>query len=433
MTERNERRQIIIGVNALGLGQRPSAWQSESLNATSIISAAHWTEVARIAERGALDALFLADAPGFYDSPASRPAGLVEPFTLFAAVASATENLGLIGTASTTFNDPVELARRLQTLDVLSGGRIGWNAVTTQSGPVAGNFGAADVPPRDERYDRAYEFAEAVQDIWASAGSGDVVRHKGSRFPFDATLGLPASAQGHPVLVQAGGSPGGRRIAGEKAEGVFTAELTLDGAIEHYRQVKSLAQAAGRDPREVAILPGFALVIGSTEAEAIRRYDELEAKGPQGYTAERLSGILGEEVGQLDPDSPLPEWITEDSDTARLPFASESFRTTTIRFARENRLTVRELLRRYGGYGHPIIVGTPGTIADTFEHWFRADAADGFTIMPDVFPEGLGHFVDHVVPLLRQRGLFRHEYETQTLRGRLHEAAGIRATRKDNR
>lgn len=423
MSARSEDERIVIAVNALGLGQRPSAWQSEHLDAHAILDADHWIEVARVAERGTLDAVFLADSPGFSDDPLLRPQGLLEPTALFATVAAATDRVGLIATASTTFNDPYELARRLLTLDHLSGGRFGWNIVTTQSGPIARNFGVDDVPDRTTRYERAYEFTQLVEALWA----GDEVGHHGSQFSFQGRLALPPSPQGHPVLVQAGGSPGGRRLAGEKAEGVFTAEMTVALARRHYREVKDLAIGAGRDPRSVTVLPGFALVIGSTEAEAARRYDELEARGPAGYTLKRLSGILGVDVSDYDLDAPLPAALVDGSDGSLDTATSLSFRETTIGFAVENGLTVRQLLREYGGYGHPIIVGTPERIADTLEDWFTTGAADGFTVMPDVFPEGLATFVDEVVPLLRARGLFRQEYGAATLRGRLAEASGRRA------
>ncbi|MFT4306944.1 MAG: LLM class flavin-dependent oxidoreductase, partial [Microbacterium sp.] len=225
--------------------------------------------------------------------------------------------------------------------------------------------------------------------------------------------------QGRPALVQAGGSPEGRRLAGEHADAVFTAEMTLEAALEHYRTVKDHARRIGRDPNAVKVLPGFALVIASTEREAVDRFDEWEARGPAGYTLARLSSILGVDVSGLDPDAPLPEEIGEvPEDPAGFP-ASLSFRATTVRFARERALTVRELLRAYGGYGHPIIIGTPERVADTLAHWFLAGAADGFNLMPDVLPEGLTTLVDEVLPLLRARGLFRSGYEAPTLRGRL--------------
>ncbi|MDQ1130549.1 alkanesulfonate monooxygenase SsuD/methylene tetrahydromethanopterin reductase-like flavin-dependent oxidoreductase (luciferase family) [Microbacterium sp. SORGH_AS 888] len=284
------------------------------------------------------------------------------------------------------------------TLDRLSAGRAGWNVVTTASPAVGANFGITDDLDRDSRYRRAHEVVATVERLWTEAGT---------------------SPQGRPAIVQAGGSAEGRRLAGERADAVFTAEMTLDAALEHYRVVKEHAVRAGRRPSDVSILPGFALVIAATEREAIDAFDAWEARGPVGYTQDRLSGILGVDVGTLDLDAPLPAEIGEvPADPVNFP-ASLSFRATTVRFARERGLTVRELLRAYGGYGHPIIVGTPERVADTLSEWFLAGAADGFNLMPDVLPDGLTTLVDEVLPLLRARGLFRHEYEAPTLRGRL--------------
>jgi alkanesulfonate monooxygenase SsuD/methylene tetrahydromethanopterin reductase-like flavin-dependent oxidoreductase (luciferase family) len=275
------------------------------------------------------------------------------------------------------------------------------------------------MPDREHRYDRALEFVDVVQALWRSAETGTPVAHRGRFFDLDGRLSVPPSAQGAPVLVQAGGSPGGRVLAGRKAEAVFTADMRQEDAVRHYREFKELALQAGRDPADVAVLPGFALVLGSTQLEADERYDELESRAPGSYTADRLSGILGIDVGRLPLDEPLPDWLDE-------PPAgfdgSLSFRETTLGFAREHGHTLRELLRGYGGYGHPIIIGTPETVADTLEDWFRAGAGDGFNLMPDVFPEGLQHLVDEVLPILRRRGLFRHDYEDTTLRGRLRIA-----------
>ncbi|MFT4213143.1 MAG: LLM class flavin-dependent oxidoreductase [Microbacterium sp.] len=395
---------MILGLNVLGVGQRPAAWQAEQLAPTAFIDRDHWVRVAREAERGLLDALFLADQPWLAD-PSGRPAGALEPTVLLSAVAAHTERLGLVATLSSTYNDPAELAARILTLDHLSGGRAGWNVVTTASPDVGANFGITAGVDRDSRYRRAHEVVTAVERLWADAGSG--------------RLSLPPSPQGRPALVQAGGSPEGRRLAGEHADAVFTAEMTLDAALEHYRVVKDHARRIGRDPHTVKVLPGFALVIASTEREAADRFDEWEARGPADYTLARLSGILGVDASVFDLDLPLPPEIREVPDDPATFGASLSFRATTVRFARTHGLTVRQLLRAYGGYGHPIIIGTPERVAGTLADWFLAGAADGFNLMPDVLPEGLTTLVDEVLPLLRARGLFRSEYEAATLRGRL--------------
>ncbi|MFT4233856.1 MAG: LLM class flavin-dependent oxidoreductase [Microbacterium sp.] len=409
------RDQMVLGVNVLGLGQRPAAWQSPDLNATSFIDRDYWVRVAQEAERGAFDALFLADTPAL-DDPAARPSGALEPSVLLAAVAAATTRIGLVGTLTSTYNDPVDLAARVLTLDLASGGRAGWNVVTTASPHVGANFGVTDGLDRDSRYARAEEFVAFVTRLWESTREVPVPAAFGGG---SARLDLPLAPSGRPTLVQAGGSPAGRALAARRADAVFTAEMTLDAALEHYATVKRLAATAGRDPNEVTVLPGFALVIGSTHEEAVRLYDEWEALGPPDYSLRRLSGMLGIDATDIDLDEPLPDWVTEVPEDQAGFASSLSFRSTTVRFARAHGLTVRELLRQYGGYGHPIIVGTPEDVADTLETWFRAGAADGFNLMPPVFPSGLTTLIDEVLPLLRARGLFRHEYEDATLRGRL--------------
>lgn len=407
---------MILGVNVLGLGQRPAAWQSEDLARLSFIDRDYWVKVGKEVERGLFDALFLADSPQLQD-PSARPAGALEPTLVFSAIAAATERIGLVATLSTTYNDPVELAARLLTLDHVSAGRAGWNVVTT-AGPSTGlNFSRAPGPERTERYRRAAAFVDLVQRLWSTAGTGEPVVSE--EFAAGASLDLPPSPQGRPALVQAGGSPAGRALAARQADAVFTAEMTLSGAIENYGLVKTLARDAGRDPHQVKILPGFALVVGSTEREAEERYDEWESRAPDGYTKDRLSGILGIDVSTFELDAPLPPEVTEVPEDPDAFGASLSFRATTVRFAREKQLTVRQLLREYGGYGHPIIVGTPARIADTLTEWFLANAADGFNLMPDVLPGGLTAVVDEVLPILRSRGLFRESWEAPTLRGRL--------------
>lgn len=408
---------MVLGVNVLGLGQRPAAWQSEGLKGTSFVDADYWAGVGREAERGALDALFLADTPALAD-PAARPTGALEPTVVLSAIAEATERIGLVGTLTSTYNDPIDLAARVLTLDHVSRGRAGWNVVTTADPQVGANFGIETGLDRDSRYARAQQFVSLVRDLWEHAGSADVavpIELGGGR----ARLALPPSRQGRPAIVQAGGSPAGRRLAAEQADAVFTAEMTLESALEHYAFVKDHAERSGRRGEDLSVLPGFALVIGSTEEEAVRRYERWEELGPRDYALRRLTGILGVDASDLDLDSELPSRLTETPDDASTFAGSLSFRQTTVRYARTHGLTVRELLRSYGGYGHPIIVGTPERVADTLETWFRAGAADGFNLMPDAFPAGLTTVVDEVLPLLRRKGLFRDGYEDPTLRGRL--------------
>jgi alkanesulfonate monooxygenase SsuD/methylene tetrahydromethanopterin reductase-like flavin-dependent oxidoreductase (luciferase family) len=389
--------ELVLGVNLQGFGQRPGAWQVQDVDGPDLVSARFWEDLGRTAERGTLDLVFLADNPSLGD-PDVRPLGFLEPFTALQAIGEATTHLGLVGTASTTYNEPDELARRVRTLDRVTGGRAAWNAVTTYNPAVSANFGVTSNPDRVTRYARAADFVTAVREHWRDAGL------------------RPAE---QPVVFQAGGSDQGRDLAARFADGVFSVELTLDAAVDNRLGLRRAAVAAGRDPGAIRILPGLSVVLGSTEEEARKKYDDLEALAPDGFAARQLGSYLDVDVSLLDPDRPVPSEILDRAYDERTYDHSVGYRRTVTRWVRESNTSVRDLVRGFGGYGARIVVGTPEQVADSIETWFRAGAADGFTLMIDRFPLGLEEVVDHVVPLLRDRGLFRREYGEGTLRGRL--------------
>ncbi|SNS65538.1 NtaA/DmoA family FMN-dependent monooxygenase [Rhodococcoides kyotonense] len=408
---------VILNINVLDIGIHVAAWQNSGLPPTAFVDPGYFADMARLAEHGTLDALFLADGPALRDDPRLKPSRALEPSAILSAVAAETTHLGVIGTLSTTFNDPVELAHRLLTLDHLSEGRAAWNVVTTYSPQAGHNFGLADYPERSVRYRRASEFVDVVLALWRSAASREPVSHHGEFFDVDGLLPLGASPQGHPLIVQAGGSPQGRELAARSANAVFSAELTLDAGRHHYRQVKDDAGRLGRSPDDVAILPGLITVLAKTREEAHRRFEYLESFLPEFYSLDRLSTVLAYDLRGLDLDDRVPDEALADISPDAFT-ASMGFRESIVRSIRDSRATVREAVRQFSGGGHRIAVGSPEDIADTIEEWFRAGAADGFNLMPDVFPSGLEDFVDHVVPILRDRGLFRREYAETTLRER---------------
>lgn len=413
-------RRLTLNVNVLNLGIHTASWRRSTEAPAAFTDPGYYVRMAEIAERGTLDALFLADGPALRDHPALRPSQALEPSVILAAVAAETEHLGLIGTLSSTFNDPVELAHRLLSLDHLSGGRLGWNVVTTYSEAAGGNFGLADLPDRQTRYRRAAEFVDVVLALWrdAAAGGGGI-DHRGEFFGVTGSLPQGPSPQRHPLLVQAGGSPQGRDLAGRVADAVFSAELDLDAGIEHYRYVKDVAVAHGRGRDAVRILPGLITTIGSSRAEAQRRYDEQNELLPAGHDVERLSQTLGADLSGLPLDEPIPQLLLGAVPDPSKFVGSLGFRESVVRLVTGRGLTLRETLREFSGSGHRVIVGSPVDVADTIERWFRTGAADGFNLMPDVFPDGLEVFVDEVVPILRSRGLFRTSYTDKTLRERL--------------
>ncbi|KAB1071732.1 LLM class flavin-dependent oxidoreductase [Methylobacterium planeticum] len=424
-------RRLHLNVNLLHSGVYPSAWRLPASRPDAFMDVGHYVRVARIAERGKLDAIFLADTPSVSDRIDYRPFLSLEPTIVLASVAAATTHIGLIATASTTYNEPYNLARRFATLDHASGGRAGWNVVTTADAAASCNFGLASVLEHGARYERAREFVDIVHALWDSweddAFVGDKetgrfvdttkvhpIRHRGAHYAVEGPLNVPRPPQGRPVTVQAGGSNDGRDLAAATADAVFTLSQTIADGVAYARDLRARAASLGRAPGSIVILPGLATVIGSTEAEARRRQDELWELVPLEYSLARLAGTLQIAPERLALDKPLP-------DPLPLPAnANQTMFQGTVALARRDNLTVRELLRALGGgVGHRIVVGTPDAVADDIEAWFRAGAADGFNLMPDVLPEGLETFVDAVVPILQRRGLFRTAYAGSTLREHL--------------
>ncbi|WP_050419241.1 LLM class flavin-dependent oxidoreductase [Bradyrhizobium tropiciagri] len=420
-------RELHLNVNLLHSGVYASAWRLPESDPRACFDVGHYVRVAQIAERGKLDAIFLADTPAITDRIDYRSFMSMEPTIVLASVAAATTHIGLIATASTTYNEPYNIARRFATLDLASGGRAGWNAVTTADATASRNFGLANVLEHKARYDRAKEFAEVVHALWDSweddAFVGDKatarfvdtskvhpIAHHGAHYSVAGPLNVPRSPQGRPVTVQAGGSSDGRDLAAAQAEAVFTLAQTIDEGVAYARDLRARAATYGRAGDSIVILPGLATVIGSTEAEAKRRQDELWELVPIEYSLARLAGTLQVDPAILELDKPLPD----------LPLPANANHTMfqgTVALARRGNLTVRQLLRALGGgVGHRIIVGTPEQIADDIEAWVQAGAADGFNLMPDVLPTGLEVFVDSVVPILQRRGLFRRDYAGTTLR-----------------
>lgn len=412
------------------VGHHESAWRFPESSLTAAWDVAHYQHLARVAERGKFDSVFFADGPALQGDVRYRPVGRLEPTTLLAALATATEHIGLIATASTTYDEPYNLARRFATIDHISGGRAGWNIVTTAGKDAAQNFGLDDVPAHRQRYERAAEFVDVCLRLWDSWEDGfllgdkvsghyadgdriHTIDHHGQFFRVRGPLNVPRTPQGHPLLVQAGSSSDGREFAARYAEAVFTAQQTLAEAQAFYADLKDRVAAAGRDPSLVKILPGIVPVLGSTEAEAAEREHELERLQVAEYGLRQLANLTGIELTEADLDKPLPDGGT---DATEVQGAQSRFALVTD-LARRERLTVRQLLGRLGGgRGHRTVTGTPVQIADTIEEWYTSGAADGFNVMPPLLPSGLEEFVDHVVPILRRRGLFRTEYTGTTLR-----------------
>ncbi|WP_030044384.1 LLM class flavin-dependent oxidoreductase [Streptomyces resistomycificus] len=395
-------RQLHLNAFLMSTGHHEASWRLPESDPYAHVDLAHYVHLARIAERGTFDSLFLADGPQLWNNLAQRPAGALEPLTLLTALATATEHIGLIATASTSYNSPYNLARKFASLDIVSGGRAGWNIVTTAGAEAARNFGLAAEPAHAERYARAAEFLDVAQKLWDSWEDDAVVadkaagvwgddtkihppRHEGRYFSVAGALNVPRTPQGYPLLVQAGSSEDGKRFAARYAEAVFTAQQTIEDARAFYADLKSRTAEAGRDPGHIKVLPGIVPVIGSTEAEALAAERVLEDHIVYTHGVNRLENLLQLEPGTLELDGRLPDLPPESA---------------------------------IGG-AQSCLLYTPEQVADAIETWFTQGAADGFNIMPAVLPSGLDAFVDHVVPILRARGLLRREYgPRRTLRER---------------
>jgi len=414
----------------MSTGHHEASWRLPVSNPVANTDISHYQNLARIAERAKFDSIFFADSPVLWGDVGRRPAGSLEPTVLLTAIAAATERIGLIATASTTYNDPFNLARRFASVDHVSGGRAGWNVVTTAGPEAAKNFNLADQPAHAERYDRAAEFLEVAFKLWdsweddatlADKAAGvwgenakvHPIDHVGRHFQVRGPLNLPRSPQGHPLIVQAGSSEDGKGLAARYAEAVFTAQQTLADAQDFYADLKARTAALGRDPDGVKILPGIVPVIGGTEAEALRLERELDELIKPEYALSQLAKTLRLKPEDLRLDQQLPADLPDEDEIE----GAKSRYTLIVTLARREKLTVRELIGRLGGgRGHRTFSGTPEQVADAIQSWFDAGAADGFNIMPAVLPSGLEAFAAEVVPILQQRGLFRTDYTGTTLR-----------------
>jgi len=423
---------LILNATLLGLGMHPAAWRDRDGPVSDYFDPDFFMKVARIAEEGLLHALFLANTLAVDEENFDRPnLGALDPATLLALLAGATRRIGLVGTASTTYNEPYNLARQFQTLDHLSGGRAGWNVVTTFVPSAAANFGTQPLPAGPQRYARAQEFIDVVRALWLSWQEGALVGdkqsgvfgrperirpidHQGTNYSVKGPSTLPRSPQTHPVLFQAGSSEAGRELAARAVDIVFTARNTLPSARAFRSDVQDRAERHGRTRHSVKVLPGLVPIIGATDTEARQRKQRLDALAGDAEL-KKLALRVGVRVQDLKLDEPLPFDLIEANPRFR---GSEGFRDAALELARRENLTVRELLYRNGG-GHLQVVGTPQEVADTIEHWYRADAVDGFNLMIDVMPDGLERFVESVVPILQKRGLFQRAYAGSTLRENL--------------
>ena len=410
-------------------GHHEASWRHSAASPLALSDIRYYQALAQQAEAALFDAVFLADQLALGEDVAHGPRTALEPLTVLAALAVSTSRIGLIATASTTYEQPYHVARKFASLDHLSGGRAGWNLVTTANPQAALNFGLDEHVEHGERYRRAREFFDVVTGLWDSWADDAFIRdveagvyfdpdklhvlaHKGAHFAVRGPLNIARPVQGWPVIVQAGASEAGRQIAAETAEVVFGSQNNLADARRFYTDVKGRMETLGRDPAHLKILPGAFVVVGETLAEAREKKARLDGLVHPDSGIASLSVQLGHDISGADLDGPLPD-IPETN-------ASKSARQKLIDMARRENMTVRQLAQYVGGsYGTLEMIGTPAMIADQMEEWLESRGCDGFNVMFPFLPGGLDDFVDRVVPELQRRGLFRRDYEGTTLRENL--------------
>lgn len=415
----------------MGTGHHMASWRHAEVPSDGFEDFNYFREIAQIAENGKLDMIFLSDGLSF--NHLSHPAELVrlDPLTLLPALAAVTSKIGLAATASTTYNEPFHIARKFASLDQISKGRSAWNVVTSYYEHEASNFSKKKHLAHELRYERASEFVDVVKGLWDSWEDEALIRdkesgiyfnpeklhslsHEGKHFFVKGPLNASRSPQGQPVIVQAGSSEAGTTLAAQTADVIFTAQQTLEDAQNFYKKVKKKVIESGREPDEVKIMPGVSPFIGKTEDEAREKYEQLQDLIVPEIGLDFLSDYLGGiDLSEYSLDDQLPEVIPETN-------GNQSRRELIIELARRENLTIRELYKRIAGArGHWTIFGTPEQIADQLESWILSEAADGFNLMFQYLPGSLAEFVEQVIPILQQRGVFREEYSKDTLRGHL--------------
>lgn len=425
-------RQLHLNLFIHSRGHHEASWRHPDASPLSVFDIRYYQDLAAKAEAGLFDSIFLADQLALGDDIVNGPRTGLEPVTMLAALATSTKRIGLIATASTTYTEPYNLARQFASIDHISGGRVGWNIVTSWLATAAGNYGGDKPVSHAERYARGEEFMTVVKALWDSwaedaivddrqagiftrQGAINRIDHQGKYYQVAGPLNVPRGPQGRPVLVQAGSSETGRDFAARHAEAIFTAQMEKATAQSFYRDLKARVSAAGRPVDQALILPGLSPLIAGTEAEAARLADELGALTDPEVGRRRMSARFGgHDFSHLPLDKPLSVEDFPDPETIQ---AARSRTEVIVGLVRRERPTLRQLLAMLAGArGHHVFAGTPEQVADLMIDWFEDGAADGFNIMPPILPSMLEVFIAEVAPILRARGLFRSEYAGETLR-----------------
>jgi FMN-dependent oxidoreductase (nitrilotriacetate monooxygenase family) len=419
------KRQMHLGVFVLGTGNHIAGWRYDGA-AASFMELPVVQEIGRIAERGKFDLLFISDS--MVMDPTDHPSFMCrfEPTTLITALSASTTRIGLGATVSTSFSEPFNVARIFGSIDHISGGRAAWNVVTSSNPGAALNFNRDEQIAHELRYARANEFVDVVRGLWdcwdvgaiiADKATGQYVDptkvrpldHRGKFFQVRGPLNMARSPQGHPVIIQAGGSPSGLELAARTADVVFSVVQDIDGAKRAYADLKGRMAKYGRSPDQLSVLPGVMPIVGSSDAQARETLAKLQSWLTPTNAATLVASRIGYNVSGYPLDGPVPPPPKTEG--------GQTFVHVLYETAKREKMTLRDLYNlTAAARGHWVTCGTPTGIADTLEEWFAGGAADGFNILPAYFPGAFNDFVDGVVPVLQRRGLFRHDYTGTTLR-----------------
>ena len=423
-------RKLRLGAFFSGTGSNMASWRHPNAVPDGAINLEYYKTLTKKAEAAKLDFVFFGD--GLYISEKSHPIFLnrFEPLTLLATLAAHTTHIGLAATLSTTYSDPFTVARQFASIDHISGGRAGWNIVTSPLEGSALNYSKPEHPQHDLRYRMADEYMEVTKGLWDSWEDDAFVRnketgqfidptkmhrldHKGEFYSVQGPLNISRSKQGRPVLIQAGSSEAGKEFASKHADAVFTGQASLEDAVQFYQEIKDRAAKHGRNPDEILILPGCAPVVGRTPEEAEEKHREIANLVVMEDALNYLGRYFNDlDFTQYDLDAPFPDL----GDFGRNGWESTTDRIKQL--VKDENLTLREMALRATTPKH-VFIGTATYVADTMQAWFEAGAADGFMLNSAVLPDGFNDFIDQVLPILKERGLFRTEYESDTLHGNL--------------
>lgn len=437
MSLQRTRSRLILGCFCPPPGHHLAAWRLEGVEPGACVDLEVYMELVQKLEKSFFDFFFISDGVGVrthYESldSLSRWGRIVqfEPTTLMAALATVTKNLGLVATASTSYHEPFNVARKFASLDLISQGRMAWNIVTSVTDAEAQNFNRQKQMPHQERYERADEFVQVVRGLWNSWDAdafvydkengryfnpekARILNHQGKYFSVRGPLNVPRSPQDYPVLVQAGSSETGKGFAARWAEIMFTAQDSLDDAIAFRKEMRERASASGRNPDDIRIMPGVVCVVGETDEDAFKRLNWMQSLVSESVAKEMLMGQLG--------DVPI-DWSRLDEPVSELPATNGSQSRQQLLFKRASRegLTLRQLMNLVSiGRGHLVAIGSGQKVANLLAEWFECGAVDGFNIMPTHYPEGLDMFIEHVLPVLREKKLIQTSYKSTQLRSNI--------------